>query len=244
MPTKRGRKPKYLHTIVLDGINAREIYKKFKHNRTESKPPIILEYSSKSEEKSTQIVDLEKKQSIPIFIEPKDRKIITMLDYVNYGCLPERTDLCCRYDGHPFKTCPIGIPIKYVPKRPDVSHVSYPEPDAKNRDDDVITGTNDYFLTFGIVCSFPCLLAFLRDNGNKAFFKQSKSLTHSLYSKIFSQELKVAPAPELECLAIYGGPLSIEEFRNSFCTVTYTITSNIKRPYMVAVGKYIEKTKC
>ncbi len=240
---KRGRKPKYLHTIILDGINAREVYKKYKQSkRDEAMQPAqphftpIIEYSSKTGEQSTtQITELTpKRQPLHVCIDPKDGKCITMLDYVKYGCLPERTDLWCRYDHHPFNTSPIGIPIKYVRKKPD----------KVQEEDDKIIGTNDYFLTYGVFCSFPCCLAFLKENGHRSLFRNSKSLLYSLYYKLYKTELKVKAAPEIDCLKVHGGKLTIEEFRKSFCTCNYIITQNIKRPYMVSVGRYIEERRC
>jgi len=238
---KRGRKPKYLHIIVLDGINAREVYKKYKQNKkegiTQAHFTPIIEYSSKTGEQSTtQITELSpKKRAMHIFMDThKDDRSVTMIDYVNYGCLPERTDLWCTHDHHPFSTSPIGLPIKYVCKRPD----------KMQKDDDKISGTNDYFLTYGVFCSFPCCLGFIKEHGHKSMFRNSKSLLYSLYYKLYQTELKIKKAPSWECLKVHGGKLTIDEFRKSFCVCNYIITTNIKRPYMVAIGRYIEERRC
>lgn len=243
--TKRGRKPKYLHTIILDGVNARELYKRYKQGKKassrEQSPHFtpIIEYSTKSDSTTTvttQISDLQSKNK-PTHIYYDSKSLdhqVTMIDYINYGCLPERTDVWCGHCNHPFTTSPIGIPIKYIRKKPD----------REQPEDDKIVGTNDYFLTHGIFCSFPCCLAFLKDYGHKSLYKNSKSLLYSLYYKLYRSELTVKPAPSWECLKVHGGDLSIEDFRKSFCTCNYIITENIKRPYMVAVGKYIEERRC
>ena len=193
----------------------------------------IIEYTKNADQTVTQITDLTlKRRPTNVFMDlGRDGKIITMIDYVNYGCLPERTDLCCAHCHHQFPTSPIGIPIRYIRKRPD-----------KVQPDDAQTvGTNDYFLTANVVCSFPCLLAFVNEHSNDPLYRQSKSLTYSLYYKLYQEELTIKPAPSWECLKIHGGHLSIEEFRANFCTCSYTITPNIKRPFMVAVGKYVEE---
>lgn len=240
MTTKRGRKPKYLHTIVLDGINAREIYKQYRHKKSDqrSEPHYksILSYSAKAnDESTTQITELTKQRPTHVFMDTlRDGKMVTMLDYVNYGCLPERTDLWCCHCHHPFNTSPIGVPIKYVP----------PKPAKEQPEEDQIVGTNDYFLTFGIFCSFPCCLAFIKDYSHKPLFRNSKSLLYNLYFKLYQTELKVKKAPSWECLKVHGGDMTIEEFRKSFCNCNYIITENIKRPYMVSVGRYIEKKRC
>ena len=243
--SKRGRKPKYLHTIVLDGINAREVYKKYKQflkddaeNPTQHFTPIV-EYSSKTgEESTTQVTELNiKKRPVNIFMDTeKDGKIITMIDHINYGCLPERTDLRCFHDHHQFNTSPIGLPIKYIPRKPD----------SVQPEDDKITGTNDHFLTFGIFCSFSCCLGYLKEHGHLPIFRNSKNLLYMLYYKLYKSELNVPAAPPWECLQVYGGKsrLNIDEYRKNFCNCNYIITENIKRPYMVAVGKYIEERRC
>ena len=241
--SKRGRKPKYLHTIVLDSVNAREVYKKYKQSRkddTVQQPYYtpIGEYPAKNGEtpNNSQVTELSnrKKQANPFLDGAKAGKSITMIDYVNYGCLPERTDLWCAHDHHQFSTSPIGIPIRYVAKRVDKLQTI----------DNKISGTNDYFLTFGIFCSFPCCLAFLEERRGDFFFRNSKSLLYSLYYKLYKTELDVKAAPSWQCLKVHGGSLSIEEFRKSFCSCNYVITENIKRPFMVSVGKYIEEKRC
>ena len=229
MLSKRGRKPKYFHTIILN-INAREIYKKYKTFKTENTPSII-EYTSKNNNDGVTTL---KKSNCINYEASSNKNHITMIDYVKYGCLPERTDLWCSHCKHPFNTSPIGIPINYVDKKKDKIQL----------DKDKVTGVNDYFLTYHIVCSWSCGLAFINDNSHKSIYKNSKSLFYSLYYKIYNKELKAEPAPSWECLDVHGGNLSIKEFRKSFCNFTFIITENIKRPYMVAVGKYVEEKRC
>lgn len=245
MTGKRGRKPKYLYTIVLDGINARDIYKEYKSHRKDFKYNMsktflpITEYSNINnvENSTTHITDLGTKiRPTQIYYDQKkDSKIITMLDYINYGCLPERTDIWCYHCSHSFNTSPIGLPIKYVNKKKDK---------INEKELTIETGINDYFLTYGIFCSFSCCLAFLKINRYDKLYRDSKSLLYSLYYKLYQKELNIKSAPSWECLKVFGGQLSIEDFRKSFCKSNYVITNNIKRPYMVSVGKYIEETKC
>jgi hypothetical protein len=242
--SKRGRKPKYLHTIILDGINAREIYKKYKQNKREDPPSLhqpqftqVLEYSNKNGDASTtQIRELSiKRAQVNIFFDAQQNgRNVTMLDYITFGCLPDCTDLCCANDHHGFNTSPIGIPIQYVRRKPDKI-----QPDSNK-----IVGTNDYFLTHNIVCSWPCGIKFIEDHKHLSLYRNSKSLFYSMYYKIYKTELMVDPAHSYECLKEYGGPLTIEKYREMFCKCNFIITENIKRPLMVAVGKYIDEQKC
>jgi hypothetical protein len=235
---KRGRKPKYVYSIILEGLNGRELYKKYKNTKKNDSNILnnvspIIEYSSKNND-NTQITELtNKRKPNQLYLDTlKDNRKITMIDYINYGCLPERTDLKCYNCHHSFNTSPIGIPIEYIYKRND-----------KISENDKITGTNDYFLTYGITCSFPCALTFIKNNKHKSLFKKSKSLLYSLYYKIYNSELKAKKAPSYECLKVYGGHLSIDDYRKNFCSINYIITENIKRPYMVCVGKFIEENR-
>lgn len=217
---KRGRKPKYLHVITLSGVNAKNIHKRYKQHISDGTncPNIAPKISTK-------------KQNFFYNVEKNDRFII-MKDHIDFGCLPYTTDLRCWHDHHTFTTSPIGIPIKYVPKKnidESTTHDIY---------------SNDYFLTVGVVCSFPCLLAYIQNNSDKQLFKQSFALAHLMYRKLYNCDLNIVPASDPMCLKEYGGNVSIEKYREEFCSCTYIITENIKRPYMISVGNWVEEKRC
>jgi len=234
---KRGRKPKYTHVIILRGVNAKELQKKLKggidnHEKLPTISPII-EYSGSGSTGITTSIDSfnQESQNTPFLTE--NSKNVLMKDHVEFGCLPNRTDLFCWHDRNPFTTSPIGLPIKYIPPKPDTTTA-----EAK--------GTNDYFLTMGVFCSFPCCLAYITEHQQSdPLLKNSGGLLHLLYHKLYSSELKVDPAPSWKHLKEYGGVINISDFRKSFCSnYSYIITSNVKRPFMVAVGNYTEEKRC
>lgn len=310
---KRGRKPKYLHTIVLSGINARDLYRKFRMGKTSSNDfnsnTGIMEYvdgslsiptgsgmfldgeydnnstnrtvsrrtknssndslqllSNHTGSDTTCLFDITGKKSGNMFLESKTAlksTSTTFVDYLTFGSLPYRTDCCCWHDRHPFSTSPIGCPIRYVEESADkymqsstVTMTSTPyysnEESTSNtsklkKSTPAITPkvkTNNYYLSIGVFCSFPCVLAHIETYKADPLYKDSKSLLHSLYYKLYGIELKVNPASNWQCLKSYGGNMSIEEYRRSFCVCNYIITPDIKRPYMVSVGKYIEEQPC
>lgn len=181
----------------------------------------------------TKILDFNFNKKNPIFLENNIVREIQLLDHINYGCLPTRTDVLCWHDHNRFNTSPIGIPIEYVSKKDSVKECT-PTHDV---------GCQDYFLTYGVFCSFPCALAYIHYHKEESLFKNSISLIHSLYYKMYREELKSNPAPHWQVLKDYGGHVDIKEFRSTYCTSNYVITENIKRPFMVAVGKYIEEKK-
>lgn len=219
---KRGRKPKYTHTLILDNVNAREIYKNYKNVFKDADTSA----SCNNMHIDDRVVPFDcKTQYSNFFYESHNTQTVTMIDYVNYGCLPERTDMWCAHDHHPFNTSPIGVPIAYMPNKQN-------------------TTDKDYFLTTGIFCSFSCCLAFINEHRHEFLYRNSKQLLYALYYRIYQTNMDILPAPSWETLKVHGGHLSIDEFRKSFCQSNFIITPNIKRPYMVCVGKYIDERRC
>jgi hypothetical protein len=101
---------------------------------------------------------------------------------------------------------------------------------------------NEYFEVDGIFCSFNCKLAFLLieiPKGNK-MYKDSHMLIDLLFKKSvgrFPYKNEIKPSPHWRLLKLYGGDLTIEEYRNSFNRVIYTLTPNLIRP----LGRVFEK---
>ena len=99
------------------------------------------------------------------------------------------TDVCCWWCCHKFDTVPIGMPVHYS------------ESDKK-------------FRVKGVFCSFSCLMAYKNDNMVKY---TNDYLIKLLYKKI-TGELKLSSniimAPPRSSLKMFGGKLTIEEFRN------------------------------
>ncbi len=99
---------------------------------------------------------------------------------------PAKTDVCCWWCCHTFETLPVGIPVNIK---------------------------NDNFLVRGIFCSFPCLNTYNRIHN----FTTKTYLIKALYSKlsgtsIYSKSLSYAPPREM--LKMFGGTMSIDDFRN------------------------------
>jgi hypothetical protein len=101
------------------------------------------------------------------------------------------TDVCCWWCCNKFENVPIGLPIKYD--------------DLKNK-----------FQVKGVFCSFSCVVAYnndVRKNNIRDY------LIKFLYSKLTGtllNDMNLEPAPPRCCLKMFGGELTIEEFRNSF----------------------------
>lgn len=239
---RRGRKPKYTHSIILQDINARDIYKRIRSvskkeedtTEEEIKSTSILEVNPVVEGDKTTILDFHFTKKSAVFYENNIVRNVQMIDHVDYGCMPSRTDVNCWHCHHDFTTSPIGIPVEYIDRK-ELPNESL---------NDVDTGYESYFLTYGVFCSFPCALAYLKYNNDDILFRNSKGLLFSLYFQMYGNEMTCKEAPHWQSLKKYGGDLTIQEFRDSYCLAKFIITDNIKRPFMVAIGKYTEYKKC
>ena len=160
-----------------------------------------------------------------------------MLNFVDNKYLPVYTDKPCWWCGYSFKTSPIGLPIRYYPSNGNDSIKDFLIKSNLSAD------TNDFFETEGIFCSFPCCKAFMLDKHFNTRYKNSMTLISLLYYKLYNERININAAPSWKLLKQWGGSLSIEEFRESFCKYVYCITSNIKRPFMFSTGVYIEEIK-
>jgi hypothetical protein len=99
------------------------------------------------------------------------------------------TDVACWWCCHKFDTVPIGLPIRFniVLKK---------------------------FHVKGIFCSFSCMVAYK----NEKPYKDSYLIKY-LYNKLTGTlltESTLSPAPPRCSLKMFGGELTIDEFRNSF----------------------------
>ena len=133
----------------------------------------------------------------------------------------------CYWCRHPFKTQALGCPIKYMPNTSvrtyysemTKSNFSVKESVCFNQHvkhkDDIETIENDYYETDGIFCSPNCLLSYIKDNKKNALYIDSETLFYRLCPD------KILPAPHWRVLDVYGGPLSIEKFREGFSKMHY-----------------------
>lgn len=99
-----------------------------------------------------------------------------------------KTDICCWHCCHKFDNMPVGIPLSY---------------------DNVV------FQVKGVFCSFNCALTYnYNSKENENTIQERESLTYLMYKKIHDiKEVELQHAPEKETLAMFGGTLTIEEFR-------------------------------
>jgi len=112
-----------------------------------------------------------------------------MYDFVHNEKWLETTDVCCWWCCHSFDSVPIGLPMDY----------------------------NGKFRVKGVFCSFSCMIAYK----NEKHLYSKDHLIKFLYKRLTGTMLKdslfiLKPAPPRCSLKMFGGELSIEEFRNCF----------------------------
>ena len=77
---------------------------------------------------------------------------------------------------------------------------------------------NGVFSVSGNFCSFSCVLSY-NFNLKDVTTSQRTTLINLMYKKITDSDDKIIPAPPKELLKAFGGPLSIEEYRNDSITI-------------------------
>lgn len=112
-------------------------------------------------------------------------------DFVRNEDWLHNTDVCCWWCCHSFDTVPIGLPEKY---------------------DELLKK----FQVKGVFCSFSCMVAYKNEHKR---IRVNDYLIKFLYNKLtgtFLLDSHLEPAPPRCSLKMFGGELTIEEFRNSF----------------------------
>ena len=101
----------------------------------------------------------------------------------------EKTDIACWWCCHNFDHIPIGIP-EFINK--------------------------DTFYLFGCFCSFNCMMSYNLDlNDYKIWDRQAN--IYQMKNRIDPyNKITIHPAPPRQTLKMFGGPLSIKEYRESF----------------------------
>lgn len=136
----------------------------------------------------------------------------------------------CFWCRHPiFSTC-IGCPINLRPNidtKHYTSHINGNEYCIREQLRE--EAAQQVYEMDGAFCSFECCYAFIRDRKNDPFYSQSETLLRMIYYRQ-SQSMDLQCAPHWRLLKEYGGTMSIEEFRASVQTITYTFEQVLWNP--------------
>ena len=127
---------------------------------------------------------------------------------------PESTSIYCWWCCSPFNNTPCALPIRKK---------------------------NDEYQVIGCFCSPECAAAWNFDNYDNEERWEKYSLLNMIYKKVFeNQKISIKPAAPRQSLKIFGGTLTIEEFRKNNCN--YNKNFKIVMPPMISVIPQIEES--
>ena len=164
-----------------------------KSKRNENTEMINMNNMDKSElieYYNKKIKELEQKYKSNTMIGKKVFETEVKFDYIDESKnkkWKDSTDIHCWWCCHSFDTPPVSIPEKIFDK---TYHV------------------------FGCFCSFNCAYSYnININDYKIWERLSR--LKSLYNKMYKDDKDILPAPPRKALSMFGGHLSIDEFRNN-----------------------------
>jgi hypothetical protein len=125
---------------------------------------------------------------------------------------PEETSIHCWWCCHQFNNIPCALPEYYKKEK---------------------------FYVYGCFCSFNCCASYNFSKNDDNMWERF-SLLNLMYKKLYNQKFtKISLAPPRETLKMFGGYLSIEEFRESLIKNEKTFTV-IKHPLISIIPKIEE----
>lgn len=139
----------------------------------------------------------------------------------------KHTDVCCWWCCHQFDTLPLGFPIKLV-----------------NKETGDRTNNSSEFIVTGLFCSFACMKSY-KMNSIQLKHKDN-SLMQLLYLRLTGKNVihesgelnSIIPAPPRETLQMFGGILTIDEFRDK--SKEEIIYNTFEYPLTMYSGKMTE----
>jgi len=206
----------------------------------------------------TELNELDKNTSLDIvsFLDESKRLYqcnACMIDFSTQENTENLKGYNCYWCKNPFKSVSIGCPINYISSKVVKKYHSEVSKDdyiikenitkykrnlldnktlfiSKNKAHIEIQ-KEEYYETDGIFCSFNCCKAYIKDNKHNNLYEQSDNLLIKLYKDMHDNKndnIKINPAPHWRLLKIYGGYLTIEQFRDNFNKCTYDFQGTIK----------------
>ncbi len=97
---------------------------------------------------------------------------------------------------------------------------------------------NGIFSCTGKFCSWECMMAYNIDINDENISKRS-SLIYYMYKLAYNKEIIIKPAPSWKILDNFGGPISIEQFRENLNQ--NDVNYNYIKPPVISRISYVEK---
>lgn len=130
-----------------------------------------------------------------------------------HSVIPNKTKYCCWWCCHPFETTPFFLPHYYCARK-------------------------QIYYVYGNICSANCGKSYILHN-HSAILSRILSWFSMLCKKVYKIPIseRIRPAGPRESLKMFGGPFTIEEFREKFTT---SIIKLIDPPFFVMVQELHE----
>jgi hypothetical protein len=228
------------YTFVLKNIKSEEIEKKYGIKLISN----ITEVDNNIPTNSTKISELDFMPEKIISFLDEHKRIhkcnISMIDF-NKNQNIQSFKYNCYWCKHSFNNNPIGCPIKYISHTVSKTYNSEISKDkyiikenitnknkTHNQHKDLLFSNECYYETDGIFCSFNCTIAYINDNKHNIMYDNSYMLLSKIYFEMSGNTMTLTSAPHWRLLDIYGGHLTINEFRDSFNKSEYINYGTIK----------------
>lgn len=129
----------------------------------------------------------------------------------------KKTTVHCWWCCFPFEDSPVAIPVRYLKK-------------------------TDQFSVKGCFCSFNCAKKYIIETKNNQVVRdRSLVLLSMMYSKLTGKKNRITPALDREILNIFGGPFTIEQFRDKFQCISRCNINTV--PMIPVISQLVQETK-
>lgn len=203
----------YDNLLENDDLDVNELYERRIEIREKQDNILIHKLETQNKNKTNNKIEHKQENENCNLQESRKRGFFEILnEFVENKDWLHNTSVCCWWCCHSFSSVPIGIPVYY-------------------------DKSINKFRVKGIFCSFSCMISYKNE---KRLYNVDYNIKF-LYSKLTGTNLlqsKLKPAPCRSTLKMFGGQLSIEEFRNNF--VENKIYKMVEYPMFIS-NDYMEE---
>ena len=173
------------HNIIEDEYSEEEEEEEISEEDEEETSEVKERFYKETTKYTTDFTDKIKDQSL------KRLRVITCLkNEINTCEWPDKIDTCCWWCCHTFECSPCTLPTKYDSLR-------------------------KRFTFIGTFCSWNCTKAYNLDKNDQKKYERAGLITlliQQLYG--IASAISIKSSPPRQCLKMFGGYMSIDEFRN------------------------------
>lgn len=239
------------YQFLLRGVSTDVIDKRFGLTTTS-----ISDQNDTMPKNTTKISELstsKNKDELISFIDESKKSHKCTVSMIDFDSGKERDTRCqgsqtyyCFWDKSPIpqSITPIGCPIKYMSSQIIKNYYSEISKDyytikenvTEKRLREIISDkkhpftvvNRNYYITDGVFCSFNCCMAYILSNKHDSMYSLSSMLLLKMYFDMFKVRCDtIEPAPMWRKLKMFGGDLSLTEFRQSFNKVEYVCHGHV-----------------